>query len=98
MGQVKKALSYVKEDLMVLCPEGPGKRSVKPGSIPSARAKLRLSRGFSRGLAQQHHPHKFSLGLFDHFTAPEQGVDFFTARIFCLTMPMDAQIVVDSNE
>jgi len=28
----------------------------------AGRAKLRLSRGFPLGLAQLHHPHKFSLG------------------------------------
>ena len=35
------------------------------------RAKLRLSRGFTLGLAQQHRPYKFSARLFDRFTAPE---------------------------
>jgi hypothetical protein len=36
------------------------------------RAKLRLSRGFRFGLAQQCHPQKSSLGLFDHFALPER--------------------------
>jgi hypothetical protein len=36
---------------------------VDAGSHGAGRAKLRLSRGFPLGLAQQHHPHKFSLGF-----------------------------------
>jgi hypothetical protein len=38
----------------------------------SGRVRLRPNRGFPVGLAQQCHPPTFSLGLFDHFTPPEQ--------------------------
>jgi hypothetical protein len=60
------------------------------GSTGAGRAKLRLSRGFPLGLARQRHPHKFSLGLFDHFTPNEQEVELLASLIFRLTMPMAA--------
>jgi hypothetical protein len=42
-------------------------------------------------------PHNFSLGLFDHFTAPEQGVEF-SRRAFLSYDEGGRAIVVDSNE
>jgi hypothetical protein len=66
------------------------------------RAKLRLSRGFTLGLAQQHQPPKFSARLFDHliisrFHAREQGLNFRVAH-FLSYDANGTHIVVDSNE
>jgi hypothetical protein len=38
--------------------------------------RLRPNRGFPPGLAEQRHPKKFSLRLFDHFTLAEQDPNF----------------------
>ena len=59
------------------------------------RVRLRPNRGFSLGLAQQCHPPKFSLGLSDHFTLPEQ-IGILASAIFFLKL-MAARIVIDSN-
>jgi len=77
-----------------LTPEVPAQEGEAPGRVSSVRT------GASRSASPNNiTPNKFSARLFDHFTAPEQGVEFsFTARTFWLTMPTAAHIVVDSNE
>jgi hypothetical protein len=48
------------------------------------------------GLAQQLHPKKFSLGLFDHLTLPGIRSGFWRRPFFLI--PMVARLVVDRNE